>query len=63
MTTKRTAAEKHRRLAELCDELRPAKKRMMDVLATIENERLGAVLAKRLGSIVGRLEDFQRSIR
>jgi len=59
----RTKTDKLRRIAELCDELRPAKKRMMDVLATIENERLGAAMARRLGTIIGRLEDLQSAMR
>jgi len=63
MATRKTTVAKQKRLAELCEDLRPAKKRMMDVLQTLENERLGCVIAKRLGSIIGRLEDFQRSIR
>jgi hypothetical protein len=58
-----TATNKLRRIAELRDELRPAKDRLMDVLRAVENEKLGTSLAKRLGTIIGRLEDLQRKMR
>jgi len=57
---RRTRHEKLQKLAQLKDDLRPAKDRLMAVLAEIENDRLGSALAKRLGTIIGRLEDLQR---
>ena len=59
----RTKTDKLRRIAELRDDLRPAKDRLMAVLSTMENERLGAAMARRLGTIIGRLEDLQRAMR
>jgi hypothetical protein len=59
----KTASNKARRIAELRDELMPAKDRLMRVLSALEHERLGSALAKRLGTIVGRLEDLQRKMR
>jgi hypothetical protein len=59
----KTATSKLRRIAQLRDDLMPAKDRLMRVLDTIEEEKLGAALAKRLGTIVGRLEDLQRKMR
>lgn len=58
-----TASNRARRISQLRDELRPAKDRLMDVLHALEQERLGSALAKRLGTIVGRLEDLQRKMR
>ena len=59
----KTATNKLRRIAELRDELAPAKDRLMRVLSALEHERLGSALAKRLGTIIGRLEDLQRKMR
>jgi hypothetical protein len=59
----KTASNKARRIAELRDELMPAKDRLMRVLSALEQERLGAAIAKRLGTIIGRLEDLQRKMR
>jgi hypothetical protein len=59
----KTTTNKLRRIAELRDELAPAKDRLMRVLSVIEEEKLGAAIAKRLGTIVGRLEDLQRKMR
>jgi hypothetical protein len=59
----RTKTDKLRRIAELRDDLRPAKDRLMAVLSAMENERLGAAMARRLGTIIGRLEDLQRAMR
>lgn len=59
---KTTKSERLRRLAELKDSLRMPKERLMAVLAAIEGERLDARLARRLGTIVGRLEDLQRAM-
>ena len=51
----KTASNKARRIAELRDELRPAKDSLMRVLSALEHERLG--------TIIGRLEDLQRKMR
>ena len=59
----KTATDKRRRLAELRDDLAPAKDRLMRILQAMEDERLGATIAKRLGTIIGRLEDLQRKMR
>jgi hypothetical protein len=59
----KTATSKLRRIAELRDELMPAKDRLMRVLSALEQERLGSAIAKRLGTIIGRLEDLQRKMR
>ena len=59
----KTATKKLRRIEELRGELAPAKDRLMRVLSALEHERLGSALAKRLGTIVGRLEDLQRKMR
>ena len=59
--TKRTNGERLRRLAELKDGLRQPKDRLMDVLWKMQEERLDARLARRLGTIIGRLEDLQRA--
>jgi hypothetical protein len=58
----RTKHDRLQRLAQLKDDLRPAKDRLMSVLAVLENERLGASFAKRLGTIIGKLEDLQRHL-
>jgi hypothetical protein len=57
-----STGDRLRRLAELKDGLREPKARLMAVLAAMESERLDARLAKRLGTIVGRLEDLQRAM-
>jgi len=59
----RTKTDKLRRIAQLRDDLMPVKSRLMAVLSTMENERLGAAMARRLGTIIGRLEDLQRAMR
>ena len=59
----KTASNKARRIAELRDELMPAKGRLMRILSRIEEERLGSAIAKRLGTIIGRLEDLQHKMR
>lgn len=59
---KQSTGNRLRRLAELKDGLREPKARLMAVLAAMESERLDARLAKRLGTIVGRLEDLQRAM-
>lgn len=48
------------RLSSLKEELRQPKERLMRVLAAMEDEGLDASLARRLGTIIGRLEDLQR---
>jgi len=63
MTMSRTKTDKLRRIAQLRDDLMPVKSRLMAVLSTMENERLGAAMARRLGTIIGRLEDLQRAMR
>ena len=62
MHTKRSTLQRLNRLAELKDGLRQPKERLMAVLSAMENERLDARLARRLGTIVGRLEDLQRAM-
>lgn len=57
---RRSNHEKLQKLAQLKDDLRPAKDRLMAVLAEIEGQRLGSDFAKRLGTIIGKLEDLQR---
>jgi len=47
-----------RRLAELKDELREPKARLMRTLADLEV--YDRSLARRLGTIIGKLEDLQR---
>ena len=59
----KTATDKRRRLDELRDDLAPAKDRLMRILHAMEEERLGSAMAKRLGTIIGRLEDLQRKMR
>ena len=62
MRKKATAGDRLRRLAELKDGLRQPKERLMAVLSAMENEHLDARLARRLGTIIGRLEDLQRAM-
>lgn len=62
MATRRASGERLRRLADLKDGLRQPKERLMAVLAAMEAERLDARLARRLGTIIGRLEDLQRAM-
>ena len=47
-----------KRLAELKEELREPKTRLMRTLAALET--IDRRLASRLGTIIGRLEDLQR---
>jgi hypothetical protein len=47
-----------KRLAELKDELRMPKDRLMRVLSDLEAYDRG--LARRLGTIIGKIEDLQR---
>lgn len=62
MPTKRSAMQKLNRLAELKEDLRQPKQRLIAVLEAMESERLDARLARRLGTIIGRLEDLQRAM-
>jgi hypothetical protein len=55
-------ARKMKRLAEFKYDLGVAKERLLRVLFAIEDERLDARVARRLGTIIGRLEDLQRQI-
>jgi primosomal protein N'' len=49
-----------KRLAELKDELREPKARLMRTLAAMET--IDRRLASRLGTIIGRIEDLQRRL-
>ena len=60
MPTRTRTGERLKRLAELKDGLREPKSRLMQVLAAMEEERLDAGLARRLGTIIGKIEDLQR---